>query len=85
MCSCAPCRSGSDHIDKKKLLEIARRNAMNMIQAGILPGTIPAAAAPAAATVTNKSEKTAKTVDELTGNCFPVISLSWLQYLVLFE
>lgn len=65
-------RSGGDHIDKKKLLEIARRNAMNMLQAGILPAGI-MGKTPAASPTTqaSKPEKcAAKTVDELTGKIF---------------
>lgn len=60
-----------DHIDKKKLLEIARRNAMNMLQAGILPPSMlgKAGTPPLTTTVSSgKPEKNAaKTVDELTG------------------
>ncbi|KAK3925739.1 Protein SON [Frankliniella fusca] len=65
--------SGGDHIDKKKLLEIARRNAMNMLQAGILPGNIMGKApdpAPSVAAPADKPQKSAaKTVDELTEYC----------------
>lgn len=66
-------RKRPDHIDKKKLLEIARRNAMNMLQAGILPPSMLGKAGdpPVASTVTTgKPEKNAaKTVDELTEYC----------------
>lgn len=63
--------SGGDHIDKKKLLEIARKNAMNMLQAGILPAGImgTAGAANQAAAATKPEKNAAKTVDELTEYC----------------
>jgi hypothetical protein len=37
------CRSRSEsvgHIDKQKLLEIARKNAMNLLKQGVLPSTV---------------------------------------------
>lgn len=53
-------------IDKKKLLEIARRNAINMIKQGTLPLAQQDKAIAAI-------QSGGKTVDELTGNFFFIL------------
>lgn len=60
-------------IDKKKLLEIARRNAINMIKQGTLPLAQQDKAIAAI-------QSGGKTVDELTGNFFLLYYSNYFHY-----
>ena len=56
-------RRGAERIDKRKLLEIARKNAISLLQQGAIPASV----------ITSSTKSTSiksggKTVDELTGS-----------------